>query len=81
MFKVTAVPGASGYLFGFFQGGALVWENYRDEATLSGTEYAIWPGTTGHSRFRAGDADVWVRALVGGRWTDARIITIHLADA
>jgi hypothetical protein len=79
MLKVTAVSGASGYLFGFFQGGAMVWENYRDEGALSGTAYAIWPGTEAHSQFRIGAVDVWVRALVGGQWTEARIITIHLA--
>jgi hypothetical protein len=78
MFKVTAVFGASGYLFGFFQGGVMVWENYRDEGSLSGTEYAIWPGTEAHSRFQVGNVAVWARANVGGQWTEARIITIHL---
>jgi hypothetical protein len=79
MVKVSAVAGASGYLFGFFQNGTMVWENYRDEGALSGPEYAIWPDTAAHAGFHVGAADVWVRALVSGHWTEARIITIHLA--
>jgi hypothetical protein len=78
MFKVTAVAEASGYLYGFFQNGAPVWENYHNEGRLSGTEYAIWPGTDAHSRIGSGALEVWVRALVRGRWTDARIITVQL---
>ena len=80
MFKVTAVSGASGYLYGFFQNGSMVWENYRGEGRLSGTEYAIWPATEAHSRFNVGDVEVWVRALVDGQWTEARIVTIQLAN-
>jgi hypothetical protein len=77
-FRVTSVVGASGYLFGFFQNGAMVWENYRDEGHLSGTEYSILPRTRAHASFHSGQVDVWVRALVNGAWTDARIITIYL---
>lgn len=78
MFKVTPVYGASGYLFGFFQNGRMVWENYRDEYELSGTEYAVHPDNPGHNMFRPGPVDVWVRALVDDRWTEATIITIYL---
>ena len=77
-FKVKPVPGASEYLWGFFQGGKMVWENYADERKLSGTEYSIQPGTSAHKRFVEGDVEVWVRGLVDGEWTDATIITIHL---
>src|SRR3954469_9243333 len=45
LFKVAPVSGSTGYLFGFFQNGAPAWENYANERTLSGTEYAIMPGT------------------------------------
>jgi hypothetical protein len=78
LFKVKPVPGASGYLWGFFQGGKMVWENYADERKLSGTRYSIQPGTSAHKRFAEGDVDVWVRGLVNEKWTDATIITIHL---
>jgi hypothetical protein len=78
LFKVKPVPGASGYLWGFFQGGKMVWENYADERKLSGTKYSIQPGTSAHKRFSEGDVDVWVRGLVDEKWTDATIITIHL---
>ena len=78
LFKVTAVPNADGYLFGFFQDDVLVWENFRDEGTLSGTEYGIQQDTEAHARFHPGDVDVWVRAYIDGTWTDARVITIHL---
>jgi NPCBM/NEW2 domain len=78
VFKVKPVPGASKYLWGFFQGGKMVWENYADERKLSGTEYSIQPGTSAHKRFVEGDVDVWVRGLVNGDWTDATIITIRL---
>jgi hypothetical protein len=68
LFKVKPVPGASGYLWGFFQGGKMVWENYADERKLSGTEYGIQPGTSAHKRFVEGDVDVWVRGLGMRSW-------------
>jgi lysophospholipase L1-like esterase len=78
LFKVKPVPGASGYLWGFFQGGKMVWENYRNERKLSGTEYGIQPGTPAHKKFVKGTVAIWVRGLVNGKWTKATIITIHL---
>jgi lysophospholipase L1-like esterase len=78
LFKVKPVPGASGYLWGFFQGGKMVWENYRYERKLSGTEYAIRPRTPAHKKFVKGKVAVWVRGLVNGKWTKATIITIYL---
>ncbi|WP_433473081.1 serine/threonine-protein kinase [Spirillospora sp. CA-142024] len=77
-FKVTPVRDSSGYLYGFFQHGDMVWENYRDEGRLSGTDYAIEPGSDAHSHFRKGTVDVWVRAYVHNQWTAPTIITIHL---
>jgi hypothetical protein len=78
LFKVKPVPGASGYLWGFFQGGEMVWENYRNERKLSGTEYGIQPGTSAHKKFVKGKVAVWVRGLVNGKWTDPTIITVRL---
>ena len=78
LFKVQPVANAEGYLWGFFQNGIMVWENLRDEHTLSSNEYAIGEGSLAHSKFVVGDAQVWVRASVNGQWTDAAIITIHL---
>ena len=65
-------------IFGINENVRLVCENYANEGFLSNTEYAIHPDNPGHSRFHAGPVEVWVRALVCGRWTDARIITIQL---
>lgn len=56
----------------------MIWENYRDEGTLSGNEYGIHPGSVAHSKFTPGDVEVWVRASINGQWTDATVITIHL---
>ena len=78
LFKVKPVPGAQGYLWGFFQNGEMVWENFRDEGVLSGDEYGIHPGTLANSRFVPGPVEVWVRASINGQWTDAAVITIHL---
>ena len=77
--KVNPVPRASGYLYGFFQNGTAVWENWHNEHKLSSNgEYGIWPGSGGHNKLKPGDVQVWVRAMVNGKWTDATIITIHL---
>ena len=77
-FKVAPVAAAVGYLWSFFQNGAMVWENQRDEGQLSGAEYGIQPGTPAHSRFQPGCVQVWSRALVGKWWTEATIIDIFL---
>jgi uncharacterized delta-60 repeat protein len=78
LFKVKPIHSAEGFLWGFFQNGVMVWENFRDERVLSGTEYGIHPGTLAHSKFVPGPVEVWVRAWVNGGWTDATVITIHL---
>jgi hypothetical protein len=81
LFKVAPVEGSTGYLFGFFQNGTAVWENYANERALSGTEYAITPGTPAHNAIRPGPLQVWVRALVGGEWTEATIVDVTVAPA
>jgi pimeloyl-ACP methyl ester carboxylesterase len=78
LFKVQPIASAQGFLWGFFQNGVMVWENLRDEGTLSTNEYGILEGSLGHSKFSLGDVDVWVRASINGAWTDATVITIHL---
>lgn len=79
LFKVNPVAGASGYLYGFFQNGTMVWENLRDEGQLSGTEYGIQPGTRAHADFSDGPVQVWIRAYVNNQWTNATVITINLS--
>jgi hypothetical protein len=82
--NVTSVSNATGYLFGFFQGGEMVWENYRDEGKLSNTNYEIPEGSPAWQKFHKGvaggaaEVEVWARALVNGEWTDATIIRIYL---
>jgi hypothetical protein len=48
--RVQPVSGASGYRYGFFQGGGMVWENYADERHLSGTEHTEWLVTVHQQR-------------------------------
>lgn len=80
MFKVKPVAGASGYLFGFFQNDIMIYENYRDDRTLSSNgEFAVWESNPFHVKFQLGKVKVLIRALVNNQWTDAREITITLA--
>lgn len=79
MFKVKSVEGSTGYLFGLFQDGQMVYENYRDTRQLSSNgEFALWENNPFHNKFHQGPVEVWVRAYVNNKWTDARIITINL---
>jgi len=81
LFRVQPMSNASGYLWGFFQNGVMVWENWRDEQQLPTNEYGIYPNTLAHSKFVPGDIQVWVRGLIDGSYTDATIITIHLVQS
>lgn len=57
----------------------MVYENYRDTQTLSPNgEFALWENNPAHARFKAGKVTVMIRAMVNGRWSDARTITITL---
>lgn len=78
LFKVQEMPQSDGFLWGFFQNGQMIWENLRDEGTLSSNVYAILNGTEAHNRFSRGAVEVWVRAAIHGQWTDATVITIYL---
>jgi hypothetical protein len=75
-FRARPVTDSQGYLWGFFQNGSMVWENYRDEGRLSGADYTIHLNTRGHSAVAAGPLQVWVRAMVNNQWTDATIINV-----
>lgn len=78
-FKVKPVSGASGYLFGLFQNGVMIYENYRDTKQLSTNgEFALGASDPVHVNFHTGEMKVMIRALVSGQWTDARTITITL---
>ncbi len=79
-FKVKPVSGASGYLFGFFQNGIMVYENWRDDRRLSRNgEFSILPDNPFYSKLQEGPVEVWVRAYVNNQWSEARVITITLA--
>ncbi|MDA1337388.1 MAG: peptidoglycan-binding domain-containing protein [bacterium] len=81
-FKIKPVAGAFGYLFGFFQNGVMVYENWRDDRTLNKTgEFTIWPSNPFYSKIQAGDLQVWVRTWVNNQWSEARIITIKLVSS
>lgn len=79
VFEAQPVDGASGYLWGFFQGGEAVWENYANEGALSGTTYRIEPGTAAHQAIKPGALQIWVRGNVDGLWTDATIVDVTVA--
>lgn len=79
MFKVQPVEGASGYLFGLFQDGGVIFDNYRDGKYLSSNgEFALWESSPFHAKFHSGEMRVTIRALVNGMWTEAREITVIL---
>jgi hypothetical protein len=78
LFKVEPMANAQGFLWGFFQNGEGVWENWQDEGTLSGNEYGILEDSVAHSKFVIGSVEVWVRALINGEWTEPTMIIIYL---
>jgi len=79
MFKVEPITGAEGYAFGLYQNGSLIYENVRDEGKLSSDgEFAIHSDNAAHSKFRAGDVEVIIKAKVDGEWTRERIIFVTL---
>lgn len=80
LFKVEAFPGAESYLWGFFQDGVMVWENLRDEGILSGNEFGLLSGSKGYDSLSTGEVQVMVRAVVGGQYTEAGIITIRIEN-
>lgn len=81
LFKVVPVPRSTGYLYGFFQDGKPVWENWSHEHVLSGPEYAMPVGSAAHAAVQPGKLQLWVRALVDANWTDATIVDLQVASA
>ncbi|OHA63176.1 MAG: hypothetical protein A2842_00085 [Candidatus Wildermuthbacteria bacterium RIFCSPHIGHO2_01_FULL_48_25] len=80
IFKAKPVAGAR-YLFGFFQDGAMVYENWRDNQQLSSNgEFIITPSNSFYSKLKEGNAQVWVRAWLNNQWSEARVITIKLVS-
>jgi len=77
-FQVQPIPYAGGFLWGFSQNDALIWENFRDTGKLDGNIYNIPQDSLAHTKFQPGNVDVIVRAQINGQWTDATIITIKL---
>ena len=71
LFQVDQVPGSSGYLWGFFQNGKIVWENQKNEGKLSGWSYGLKAGCTGWRALKEGEVEVWCRAYVNNEWTEA----------
>jgi hypothetical protein len=78
IFEAEPLAGAQGYLWDFFQRGTLVWENFRDEGSLSGEQYTILVGSPAHSLLLPGSVEVWARAWKDGQWTEATKILIYL---
>jgi hypothetical protein len=89
-FRVAPIPNATQYLYGFFENGKMVWENYANERHLDGTTYILRRGSAGHRALGSGangnvswPLQLWVRGYVndgGGRfhWSEASIINVRL---
>ena len=79
-FQVKPISYATGFLWSFQQNGQLVWENWRDEGSLSGADYWISNSNQAHSRFSPGPLLVSVRAQINGQFSDAATITVQLVQ-
>jgi len=80
LFKVQPYPDATGYLWGFFQDGVLVWENLRDDGEISGENYQFLFGSAGYKKIKPGEVEVWVRALVNNKFTEPAVIKIIIRN-
>lgn len=90
-FQVEPVAGSVvGYLYGFFENGVAVWENYANEGKLDGTTYVLPVGSPGHRALGSGahgqvtwPLQIWARAYINDgngnyHWTDASVINVTL---
>jgi hypothetical protein len=89
VFEVAPVGGSVGYLYGFFENGKPVWENYANERHLDGTQYVLPRNGEGHRALGSGAAwrvswplQIWVRGYIregsNYHWTEASIINVTL---
>jgi hypothetical protein len=89
-FTVEPISGAGEYLYGFFENGKMVWENYANERHLNGTTYMLHKGTAGHRALGSGAGgrpswplQLWVRGYIssggGHHWSEASIINVTVA--
>jgi len=89
VFQVQPVDNSVGYLYGFFENGEMVWENYANEGHLDGTQYVLKKGSRGHHALGSGaqwrvswPLQIWVRGYIhqGSQyhWTEASIINVTL---
>jgi hypothetical protein len=89
-FTVTSIPGANEYLYGFFENGRMVWENYANEGRLDGTTYFLPKGSEGHRALGSGaqgqvswSLQLWARGYIDDglgnyHWSEASIIDVTL---
>lgn len=79
LFQVQRMREATGYLWGFVQHGALVWQNLDSQGTLSLTTYTISPGSRAARALQPGNLQVRVRAhLSGDRWSAVSTLSTYL---
>jgi hypothetical protein len=77
-FKVEAITASQGFLWGFFQNGEMIWENFRDEGVLSTNEYTISSGSMIQKKFSPGPLTVEVRAFINNEWKEANRQTLTI---
>ena len=76
--QVNPVKGADGYLWSFYQNGELVWENLRDEGSLSTNNYVFEKSSLAHDSYMPGDLTIGVRAKLFGGWSKEATITVKI---
>ena len=88
IFEVAPISGAREYLFGFFENGQAVWENYANERRLDAPTYVLPYGSDGHRALGLETAgrtswplQLWARGYIhdGGdqyHWSEATIIDV-----
>jgi len=88
--EAAPIAGAREYLFGFFENGQPVWENYANERRLDGPIYVLPHGSAGHRALGQGangrpswPLQLWVRGYVHDgedryHWSEASVIDVTL---
>ena len=77
--KVEPYLQKAGYLFAVYQGGIMVYENWRDAGQLStdGTQYVFFHGND----YRDGVIEIRARALLGDDWTSDAVTYAILSSS